>query len=138
MTPRRLAVGLGLVVGLLGACSGKGSQTDDSGGPATTDTDTDTDSGGPVDPLCVDAPIVTWESWGQGFLGANCQSCHSTESTDRHGAPEGVAFDTHGSTLALADRILERSAGSDPTMPPSGGVSEDDRYLLEVWLTCWE
>lgn len=128
-----------IVAGFLFACGGDKS-SDDTGDDATTGGTTGgtVDSGEPLDPLCVDAPVVTWDSWGQGFLGANCQSCHASTTSDRHGAPEEITFDERDSALAVADRILARSAGTEPTMPPSGGVSEDDRYKLEVWLTCWE
>ena len=118
--------------------SGNGAVTSESDATTTTEPTGDPDSGEPVDPLCVDAPVVTWDSWGQGFLGANCQSCHRTTSTNRNGAPEDVFFDDRHSALALSDRILARSTGDAPTMPPSGGISETDRYKLEVWLTCWE
>jgi len=138
MTTTRLLSAL--VFGLVVGCGGDKDASDDSGSTSTTDGTTDgtTDSGGPVDPLCVDAPVVTWDSWGQGFLRANCQSCHSTTSNDRRGAPDDIFFDDRDAALAHAERILARSAGLEPTMPPSGGVDENDRYKLEVWLTCWE
>jgi cytochrome c5 len=87
---------------------------------------------------CDDAPVVTWESWGEGFLIQTCQTCHSATTPDRNGAPESVNFDTEDEVLALRDRILARATGDDPTMPPSGGVTEDDRLRLLTWLTCWE
>jgi uncharacterized membrane protein len=55
--------------------------------------------------------------------------------------PAGVVFDTREQALALADRILARTApadGGEPTMPPVGGVTDDDRERLVVWLDCWE
>lgn len=121
------------VLALVVACGGdKDQSTPVDSGDADQLLDT-----GSVDPLCVDAPVVTWSSWGEGFVSQNCQSCHRSTTTDRRGAPEEVTFDTEDSALSHADRILARAAGEAPTMPPSGGVSEDDRYLLEVWLTCW-
>jgi len=123
-----------LAVALLsGWGCGDEKDDDDSVDSGTPDIDT-----GELDPLCVDAPVVTWSSWGEGFVSQNCQSCHRSTSTDRRGAPEDIIFDTEEDALSQADRILARAAGNEPTMPPSGGVSEDDRYLLEVWLTCWE
>jgi len=117
---------------LLLGCSGEkdDATTVDSGPPVVTDT------GGLA--LCVDAPVVTWSSFGDGFMTQNCQSCHRSTSTDRRGAPDDIIFDTHEDVLDQTDRILARAAGTEPSMPPSGGVHEDDRYLLEVWLTCWE
>jgi uncharacterized membrane protein len=97
------------------------------------------DSGSPPSDLpeiCVDAPTVTWANFGAGFITQHCQACHASSTPDRHGAPESVLFDTEEQVWALADRILARAVGEAPTMPPQGGVSEDDIYLLEVWLTC--
>lgn len=88
--------------------------------------------------FCGTAPVVTYANFGEGFMTQNCQSCHASTASNRNGAPDQVVFDTLDDVLGQADRILARSVGDDATMPPSGGVSEDDRYLLEVWLTCWE
>ena len=88
--------------------------------------------------LCADAPVVTYANFGEGFMTENCQPCHASTTLDRNGAPEDVSFDTLDDVLGHADRILARSAGDDAQMPPSGGVSADDRYLLSLWLTCWE
>lgn len=115
---------------------------DDTAGPATTvATDTAGDSGEvdtePADTgLCATSPVVTWDSWGRGFVTENCQSCHASTSSDRNGAPEGVVFDTEADVWDQAAMILAVATGDKPIMPPMGGVHEDDRYLLEVWLTC--
>lgn len=99
--------------------------------------------GGDDSGFCADAPIVTWETFGAGFVRENCQTCHASTSLERHGAPEAVTFDTVDQVWAYRDRILARviealddgDTGTGP-MPPMGGTSDDDRYLLEVWLTC--
>ncbi|MFT4976966.1 MAG: putative membrane protein [Myxococcota bacterium] len=88
--------------------------------------------------FCDDAPVVTYANFGDGFMTENCQTCHASETPDRNGAPESVIFDTLDDILDQSDRILDRAAAEEATMPPAGGVSEDDRYLLDVWLTCWE
>ncbi len=88
--------------------------------------------------LCDDAPVVTWDNFGDGFVTENCQPCHASTSEDRNGAPTGVVFDTREETLAQADAILAVATGPAPTMPPQGGVTDDDRTLLSYWLTCWE
>lgn len=105
----------------LGACGDKGGESAASG-----------DTG-----LCADAPVIMWANFGQGFLTENCQSCHASTSADRHDAPEGVVFDTLDDAVAQADRILARATGEAADMPPQGGVSEEDRQKLEIWLTCW-
>lgn len=90
-----------------------------------------------VDEACNDAPVVTWESFGQDFTRANCQPCHASTSDNRYGAPEGVVFDTKADVLERADQVLERAGASPPTMPPQGGLEVDDQELLRVWLECW-
>lgn len=109
-------------------CATKASDPETS--PSSTIEDT-------ADP-CIDAPIVTWDNWGQGFLVENCQSCHRSTAPDRHGAPADVTFDDESSALALADRILDRCTSDPPTMPPRGGITTDDQALLVAWLTCGE
>ena len=86
---------------------------------------------------CSDVPVVTWSTFGQGFMDFYCQGCHASTTQNRHDAPESVVFDNEEDCIDQAGRILARSIGPNPTMPPSGGVIEDDLYLLEVWLTCW-
>jgi uncharacterized membrane protein len=86
--------------------------------------------------LCATAPVTTWDNFGRGFLTESCQSCHASTSPNRYGAPEAVSFDSEGEALALADTILAVATGEAARMPPSGGVTEEDRYRLAVWLTC--
>jgi uncharacterized membrane protein len=102
---------------LLLACTGSSEKGEDSG-------------------FCSDAPTVTYETFGKGFLTENCQSCHASTSPNRNDAPEDVTFDTVDEVWALSDRILARAAAEPPTMPPMAGTSEDDRLLLRYWLTC--
>jgi mono/diheme cytochrome c family protein len=86
--------------------------------------------------LCADAPVVTWETFGEGFLRENCQACHASTAVDRGGAPADVTFDTQDDALRWRTRILERAAGAAPTMPPQGGTTDEDRWRLQVWLAC--
>ena len=88
--------------------------------------------------FCQGAPYVTWTTWGQGFTLGACQPCHASGAPDRQGAPADVVFDTHSDVQALKERILARCTGETPDMPPAGGVSDEDRYRLEVWLRCYE
>lgn len=130
----RSACALPLLTALLaGGPLGCGDKEDDPAGSGA-------DTGGlPVSDtgICADAPVVTWENYGHGFVLERCQSCHASTSDNRYGAPEGVSFDTKEEALAQADRILARVV-DDETMPPSGGVDADDLELVEIWLTCWE
>ncbi len=85
---------------------------------------------------CADAPVVTYETFGAGFLRQNCQACHASTTLDRAGAPAEVTFDTVDEAWTWKERILERAAVDPPTMPPMGGTTEDDRAKLTFWLTC--
>ncbi|MCB9741131.1 MAG: hypothetical protein H6740_00700 [Alphaproteobacteria bacterium] len=89
--------------------------------------------------LCASAPVTTWNNFGEGFLTQECQSCHGSERTgaERNGAPDMIFFDTEADALAQAQVILNAATGEDARMPPMGGVEDDDRYRLEVWLTCY-
>jgi len=91
-----------------------------------------------VDALCDGAPVTTWDNFGAGFLKENCQPCHASTVAvdDRQLAPVDVTFDTEADVWPLAEQILLQATGDEPAMPPRGGVTEDDRYRLEVWLTC--
>ncbi len=88
--------------------------------------------------FCADQPVVTYDNFGAGFLVENCQSCHASTAPDRQEAPEDVTFDTLEDVQEQIPTILIFSTGEDPEMPPEGGVDEDERHLLEVWLRCWE
>jgi uncharacterized membrane protein len=82
---------------------------------------------------CYDAP--TYSSWAEGFLIGKCQPCHASTAPNRFGAPESVVFDDRSDALrqlsAIKSTVLERG-----TMPPSGGVTDNERLLLEAWLEC--
>lgn len=88
--------------------------------------------------LCAGAPSVTWESHGQAILTQWCQPCHASTAANRHEAPESVTFDDEAEALAWGERILAVATGDAPTMPPSMGLPEEDRYRLEIWLRCGE
>ena len=87
---------------------------------------------------CADAPVLTYDNFGRGFLTQNCQPCHSAETMDRHGADPSVTFDSYDDVVAEWDAIARVATGADPVMPPSGGVLDEDREKLSIWLTCGE
>ncbi|MCA9709179.1 MAG: hypothetical protein KDK70_25265 [Myxococcales bacterium] len=102
--------------------------------PALTG-DSDTEGLAP----CDEQPVITYDTFGRGFLATYCDGCHGSAVEDRQGAPDDVVFDTPEGAQDWADRILARSApadGSPPTMPPAGGVTPDDADRLLVWLIC--
>lgn len=85
---------------------------------------------------CDQAPVLTWDNFGAGFLLENCQPCHASGADDRHDAPRTVAFDSLERVVILRGAILDQATGPEPPMPPAGGVSDSDRALLEAWLEC--
>jgi uncharacterized membrane protein len=96
-----------------------------------TETDTAADA-------CADAPVVTWDNFGQALLVEHCQPCHASTATERFGAPEEVSFDTEDDVIEHRQLILDVATGDDWTMPPVVEIGETDRELLWIWLTCYE
>ena len=89
---------------------------------------------------CDEAPTVTYDTFGRGFLSTYCDGCHGSAVEDRQNAPVDVVFDTREGAQDWADRILARTVppdGSAPTMPPVGGVTDEDRERVVVWLNCF-
>jgi uncharacterized membrane protein len=104
-------------------------------GPPPGDDDGDDDL--PIDPgECATVPVETYDNFGKAFLTTQCNSCHAALAIDRHGAPDDVTFDDRDEVTTWSERILMR-VGTEETMPPSGGVIDDDRLRLEIWLTCF-
>lgn len=90
------------------------------------------------DLFCEDVPVLTWDNFGADFMLHSCQTCHASSTLDRHGAPESVSFDTYERVIEQRGRILDQVTGEEPFMPPSGGISEDEQWKVEVWLRCFE
>lgn len=84
-----------------------------------------------------DTPVVTWETFGEGFVTTYCQGCHAESAVDRHGAPEDIVFDSEEDVLWVADLVLDVATGDVPSMPPNGGPQEEQRERLTVWLSCY-
>jgi hypothetical protein len=96
----------------------------------------DSSAAAEIDPLCVDAPTVTWDSWAGGFFRTYCTACHAETNTEsRLGAPVGVDFDSETNASLWAERVRVRVI-DDGDMPVGGGVYDDDLYLLDIYLTC--
>lgn len=87
---------------------------------------------------CEDAPLITYNNFGKGFMTRECQGCHAIALPDeaRLGAPKEFAYDTPEQVWKDAELILLTSTGNDPIMPPSDGVFSEDRLRLEIWLRC--
>jgi uncharacterized membrane protein len=85
---------------------------------------------------CDTALAVTWSNWGEGFMLTHCSGCHAVTSRERNGAPVDVHFDTEEEVLENAASVV-RVVLESQTMPPAGGILEDDLILLDAWLNCW-
>ncbi|NUO51711.1 MAG: hypothetical protein HOV80_22885 [Polyangiaceae bacterium] len=96
------------------------------------------DGGWEERPACPDEGTeLTYDTWGRGFIGTHCQTCHASSIDDRKGAPVGISFDTHEEVVEWIDRIYERSAGENVSMPPGPeDPSPEEREKLAEWLAC--
>lgn len=92
------------------------------------------DSGGD----CGRVPALSYDNFGEGFLGLHCTGCHSSliPEARREGATPGVDFDSYAAVLQWSERIGARALGDEATMPPGGGPSAEERALLGEWLQC--
>jgi hypothetical protein len=129
---------LGVVV--MAACQNPGKPatdagSDEGGGGDGEETGSPGETGTPLPAECADAPEVTWDGWAHGFFLTWCTSCHSRNTPDRRGAPEGVDFDRESDVRDQAARIEARVL-VDETMPVGGGVYPDELSLLQVYLQC--
>ena len=80
---------------------------------------------------------LTYENFGRGFMNNYCQTCHASTVKDRIGAPEGFFFDNIEDVHRFQDRIYDRSAGDNTSMPPGpDDPPEAARDDLEEWLAC--
>lgn len=91
--------------------------------------------GGPEATCDEDGPVVAWENFGDGFFTGYCQGCHASTSTDRFGAPASITFDDEAQVLALRDEVA-REVLDEGSMPPGGGVPDDDLDALRRYLDC--
>lgn len=82
---------------------------------------------------CIEGP--DYEGFTEGFLLSKCQPCHASNAPNRYGAPESVHFDNRAAAVKQAEAI-RRVVLEAESMPPSGGVTEEERILLEDWLSC--
>jgi uncharacterized membrane protein len=104
-------------------------------GETETGISVEPDSGGWEGMPCDSVPSVTWENWGRAFFTTHCQGCHASTAPDRYGATNGVYFDTLSDLRTWNERVRVRVLDQND-MPPAGGLSEDERFLLQVLLDC--
>ena len=117
-----------LTAALLGLCSILAGCDEEPGadeGPAETTGDDGSSEGGLGDEIdCEAQPVITYDTFGRGFLATYCNGCHGAEVEDRQGAPETVIFDAPEQVDMFVARILARTVPADGVgpMPPAGGI----------------
>lgn len=115
MSWRPRTLGFGLALGLAGGCTSTALTIDEASCP----------EGGTQ---------LTFQNFGEPFLGAYCDRCHDTA---RDGAPSAFRFTTPELVRVHAARIFVRAAGPNTTMPPGPeDPPADERDRLAEWLAC--
>jgi cytochrome c5 len=77
---------------------------------------------------------LTYENFGERFMGENCNTCHATSKS---GAPSSYKFTTLDLVKKHKGRIFIRAAGPNTTMPPGpDDPPESERDQLAEWLAC--
>ncbi len=113
-----------------GACKPGISDSPVGKDSSANDTQTaDTDPGGD----CTSPMGVNWDNWGSGFFQTYCNTCHSSQTQARHGAPVGVDFDSQFVAALYSERIAVRVI-EEGTMPIGGGVQLTPLFS---WRICW-
>ncbi len=92
----------------------------------------------PLDTTDCQTSALTYQNFAAPFILDWCRGCHGVAlpAGMRQGSPLGVDFDTAEQVRAAGARILARSTGDAPTMPPAGGPSAEERALMAEWLAC--
>ena len=78
---------------------------------------------------------ITWENGGEALFLSYCRSCHSEGTSDRHGAPDYLNYDTLEGVRAAA-RNIRQAALWDQVMPPGYPLSDEDSETLASFLDC--
>jgi hypothetical protein len=83
---------------------------------------------------CPSDSSLTYATFGEAFMTANCLSCH------RAGGPETPTLSTLSQIRANKD-VIDRSAAAGPNavntyMPDGSSVPEAERRKLGEWLAC--
>ena len=80
---------------------------------------------------------ITYATVAEPYLRNYCTGCHATKlpMANRFGAPESVNLDTYADARQWAVRSYVRSVHFQ-TMPPSGGISDNERRRFKQWALC--
>lgn len=91
-----------------------------------------------VDPDECETSYLDYDNFGAPFISNWCRGCHSATvpAGMRQKAPAAVNFDTLEDVQTWANRIVMRAASTEPSMPPAGGPTVQERALLAEWVAC--
>lgn len=80
------------------------------------------------------ATVVSWCREVDPILKQRCTGCHASTRSGaaRNGAPAGVDYDTYVLAAANADRGLSRMQAR--SMPPGGGMPDDQIQTVAQWI----
>ena len=88
----------------------------------------------------LDCPIgtaaVTYSGQIKPLLDLKCVACHSSQASNRYGAPLGIDYDTYAAARRSGDVGLLVIGGG--TMPPQNqgfpGMPQEQRCLVNTWV----
>lgn len=90
------------------------------------------DEGTPTGSTCPDDSTLTYETFGQAFMAANCLSCHA--------GAESPNLTTQAAVQQNAAAIDRASAAgpkaTNTIMPENASVATAERTKLGEWLAC--
>lgn len=88
----------------------------------------------PVRIVPVTETRITYTNDIKPILDNNCIRCHSSEKqgAERNGAPPDVNLDKYETVVDVAERANAKIQSG--TMPPTGGLPEEERNLFQQWL----
>ena len=82
--------------------------------------------------VCEDTP--TYKGWAEGFFLSRCMPCHAQDAHAQYDAPY---IDLGSHQIALDNlEALRRTIIDDARMPPAGGLTAEEKELIELWLEC--
>lgn len=99
--------------------------------------------GAPTGSTCSEDSTLTYENFGEAFMGRYCARCHSSalKGAARQGAPDNRNYDSADGVRADLT-VIDVNAAAGPaavnTRMPQGTPSptEEERRKLGEWLAC--
>lgn len=98
----------------------------------------DDDDQPPITPDVCEQSYMRYDNAGAPFVISWCRGCHSSAvpKAMRQKAPMNVNFDSEEEVRQWAERIEARATSTNPTMPPAGGPTDEERAMLREWIEC--